>query len=73
MTIQISSNPVTICNFIVALPKPIYASSHDYGFDFDKAELAEELIAPLPANLADQSRPKVEADEFEKVLHYFLS
>jgi len=73
MTIQILTHPATICNFLVALPEPIHASSRDYGFDFDEEEIALELLAPLPASLSTQTIPEVEADEFEKVFHYFLS
>ena len=74
MTIQILTKPAMICNFLVAIPEePIYASSRDYGFDFDEEEIAHELLAPLPASLSTQTIPAVEADEFEKDFHYFLS
>ena len=73
MTIQILTRPATICNFLVALPESIHASSRDYGFDFDEEEIAHELLAPLPASLSTQTIPAVEADEFEKDFHYFLS
>ena len=80
MNTQTLTNPATIFNFFVVLPdenvlpeQPICASSRDYGFDFDEEELARELLAPLPASLSTQTIPEVEADEFEKVFHYFLS
>lgn len=73
MTIQTLTHPATICNFLVALSEPIQASSRDYGFDFDEEEIAHELLAPLPASISTQTIPAVEADEFEKDFHYFLS
>ena len=73
MTIQTLTNPATICNFLVAMPEPIRASSRDYGFDFDEEEIARELLAPLPLSLSRQRAAKMEAIEFEKVLPYFLS
>ena len=73
MNNQMLTHPATICNFRVALPEPIQASSRDYGFDFDEEEIGRELLAPLPASLSTQTIPEVDADEFEKVFHYFLS
>ncbi|MBI5354051.1 MAG: hypothetical protein HZB50_15520 [Chloroflexi bacterium] len=73
MNCQTISQPATFCTFIVAEPKPIYADSRDYGFDFDEEENARELLAPLPASLSIQSFPEVDADEFEQAFHYFLS
>lgn len=73
MKTQTLTRPVMMCNFLVALSEPIQASSRDYGFDFDEDEIARELLAPLPISLSAQSIPEVEADEFEKVFHYFLS
>ena len=74
MNTQILTNPMMTCNFIIALPEElIYASSRDYGFDFDEEEIGHELLAPLPASLSTQTIPAVEADEFEKDFHYFLS
>jgi hypothetical protein len=73
MTIQILTRPATICNFLVALSEPIQASSRDYGFDFDEEEIARELLTPLPATLSTAVASAVEADEFEKDFHCFLS
>jgi hypothetical protein len=73
MTIQILTHPATICNFLVALPEPIQASSRDYGFDFDEEEIARELVTPLPASLSTQAIPEVDADDFEQIFQYFLS
>ena len=75
MNTQTLTNAMMTGNFVVALPaeEPIYASSRDYGFDFDEEEIGRELLAPLPANLSSQAIPEVDADEFEQVLRYFLS
>jgi hypothetical protein len=73
MTNQIFSSLVTICNFFVALPEPINASSRDYGFDFDENELAEELLARLPDSPEAQPIPDMNADEFESRTLWFLS
>jgi len=73
MTIQTLTHPATICNFLVALSEPIQASSRDYGFDFDEEEIARELLTPLPATLSTPVTSAVEADEFVKDFHYFLS
>jgi hypothetical protein len=73
MNTQTLTTPMLTCNFVLALPEePICASSRDYGFDFSEAELAEALLAPLPANLADQPIAEVKADEVEQTFHYFL-
>jgi len=74
MNTQTLTTSIMTCNFILALPEePIYASSRDYGFDFDDQELAGELPNPLPASLADQPIPEMKADEFEQAFHYFFS
>jgi hypothetical protein len=68
------TTPAIFYTFLVALPEEsINASSRDYGFDFDEEELARELLAPLPAASAAPTFPAVEADEFEKAFHYFIS
>ncbi len=72
MNTQTLINPVMLYNFVVAPEEPISASSRDYGFDFDEEELANELLAPLPAALSTQSIPEVNADEFEKVFQTFF-
>ena len=75
MTIQTQTNTANLREFVLALPiaEPVQADSRDYGFDFDEAELAEELTAPLPASLSIQSILEVDANEFEKSFHFFLS
>ncbi len=74
MNAQTLTHPATICNFLVASPEePIYASSRDYGFDFDEEEIARELLAPLPASLLSQAAPDVDVDEFESRYQWFLS
>jgi hypothetical protein len=72
MITQILTKPAAPFNLFVALlpsdaslAQPIQASSHDYGFDFNEEELAEELFAPLPAGLLLQEVPDVSAQEFE--------
>lgn len=68
------TTPAIFCTFLVALPEEsINASSRDYGFDLDEEELAREMLAPLPAASAAPTIPEVEADEFEKAFHYFIS
>lgn len=80
MNAQILTPSVMTCDFAVALPEtyqplesPIYASSRDYGFDFDEEELGNELLAPLHADSASSIIHEVDADEFEQVFQYFLS
>ena len=80
MNAQTLTKPVMTCHFVVAPPEadlplecPIYASSRDYGFDFDPEELAGELLAPVPSISAAKTISEVKADEFEKVFQYFLS
>lgn len=80
MNTQALTGPVMTCNFVVALPEtekispePIYASTRDYGFDFDEEELGKELLAPLHADSASSIIHEVDADEFEQVFQYFLS
>ncbi|HSB66417.1 MAG TPA: hypothetical protein VLD65_07550 [Anaerolineales bacterium] len=63
---------VGTCQFSNSLSiQPYLATSLDYGFDFDEDELASELSAPLPASLADQPVHPLEADEFERLYHWF--
>lgn len=75
MTIQTQTASINQQAFAFALPvaESFQANSRDYGFDFDEDELGRELLAPLPFNFANQSLPEVDADEFEKTLHYFLA
>ncbi|MCK6584752.1 MAG: hypothetical protein HUU11_03205 [Anaerolineales bacterium] len=74
MITQTLTSPSMTCNFVVAPAEElVQADSRDYGFDFDEEELASELLAPLPAGLADQPIPEVGAGAFEKVFQYFLS
>lgn len=73
MNAQTLITPAKTCNFVVAVEEPIIASPRDYGFDFDEEELGNELLAPLPAGLADQPIHEVDADEFEKIFQSFLS
>ena len=73
MTTQTLTSPVMLCNFVLAPEEPIFADSRDYGFDFDEEEIGRELLTPLPACFSMQTIPEVEAGEFEKVFHYFLS
>jgi hypothetical protein len=75
MVTQTQTTPVSLCEFVFALPvaEPIQANPRDYGFDFDEDGLGRELLAPLPASLSIQPFPEVAADEFEKTFHHFLS
>ena len=80
MDTQTLTNPTLNCNSVIALQpadllqvNPIQACSRDYGFDFDEEEIGRELLAPLPASLASQEIPEMEADEFEQVFQCFLS
>jgi hypothetical protein len=68
-----------VCNFLVALPEanfpsepPIFGCSRDYGFDFDEEELAEDLLAPLPALASTQPTRLAEADESGRISHCFF-
>lgn len=69
-----------ISHFVFCLPStppthrpPIFASSLDYGFDFDEQELGRELLASQPASLDDQPHHLVEAEEFESLYRWFNS
>jgi hypothetical protein len=73
MTIQTLTRPATICNFLVALPEPIQASSRDYGFDFDEEEIGRELIAPLPTDHSTRTLCDIDPDEFESRYLWFPS
>lgn len=73
MTIQILTRPATICNFILAWPEPIQASSCDYGFDFDEEQIGRELIGALPTDHSTQRIPDIDADEFESRYLWFSS
>jgi hypothetical protein len=70
---SLMTQPTTFCVFIVAKPEPIFASSRDYGFDFDEEEIGRELLTPLSASFSTQPVPEIEADEFDQTFHYFLS
>ena len=68
------TTPAIFCTFLVApSEEPISAPSRDYGFDFDEEKLAREMLAPLPIASAAPTTPEVEANEFEKAFHYFIS
>ncbi len=78
MSIQFLNAPTVLSNFVIFNPstyptriKPILASSLDYGFDFDEEELGRELLAPLPAGLANQPNNHIDADEFESLYRWF--
>jgi len=80
MSNQILTQPVILSNFVFSLPsantaysQPFFASSLDYGFDFDEEELANGLLAPLPAGLSNQPIPHVEPEEFESLYRWFNS
>jgi len=80
MNAQTLTTPATIFNFFVVLPdedfateQPICVSSRDYGFDLDEEEVAEELLAPLPASLRVQTQTKVDPGEFETRYSWFQS
>ena len=70
MNTQTLKNSANICNFSFALlatdllpTQPDQISSHDYGFDFDEDELAEDLLASLHSG-EDQATLSLDADEF---------
>ncbi len=73
MTMQTLTTPVMLCNFVVASEEPIFANSRDYGFDFDEDELGREMLAALPFDIAVQSLPEMDADEFEERYAWFYS
>ncbi|MBI5841879.1 MAG: hypothetical protein HZB19_17460 [Chloroflexi bacterium] len=71
MNTRMLTHPAAICNFRIAVSEqPIYASSRDYGFDFNEEELAGDLLAPLPAS---EPTHEVDADEFESRYLWFVS
>ncbi len=61
----------TIFSLITALTsrytvkEPVCALSCDYGFDYNEAELATELCAPLPEPIARMGMAEVSAEEVE--------
>ena len=80
MNTQTLTNPALNCNLVIASPPtdfpsayPIQACSRDYGFNFDEEEMGRELLSPLPANLVDQTIPKIDPEEFETLYLWFLS
>ncbi len=69
---------ITRIHFSLALEpaarhEPIRASSCDYGFDFDEEDLAQALLASVPASTLDRPAPTVEADDFELLYRWFNS
>lgn len=70
---SLMTQSTTFCAFVVAKSEPIYASSRDYGFDFNEDEVGKELLAPLPLIFANHSLPEVDADEFEERYAWFVS
>ncbi len=80
MPMIIQSNLSTLRTISVSLRlsatvtcQPACITSLDYGFDFDEEELARELSTPLPEGLGDKPAPLVEAEEFERLYHWFCS
>jgi len=73
-TKNLSYQPANLSQCVFRLPladpasQPIQACSRDYGFDFDEDELGRELLAPLPASLADRGMPKIDAEDFQSLL-----
>jgi hypothetical protein len=53
--------------------QPVLATSLDYGFDFDEQELGRELLAPLPASVADLPANEISAEEFDSLYKWFIS
>lgn len=80
MKTQTLTTPMLTCNFVVVIPEAGFAagelmnaSPRDYGFDYDRGELAESLAAPIPAIPESQPTLEVDADEFETRTLWFLS
>lgn len=79
-TQTLTATPMMTCSFVVAIPEtdfpagePVYASSRDYGFDFDDTELAEELVAPLSLTTHKFTISDVDTNEVEQALRYYFS
>jgi hypothetical protein len=74
---QMSLKTSLACDlFSLALSAPCSASGitpHDFGYEMDEAEIADEMRAEPTAGLAGRSTPEVGADEFEAVYTWFLS
>ncbi len=77
MNAQTLTTSVMTCDFVVAIPQanftveePMCASSRDYGFDFDEAELAEEFSG---ACSTETTLSETETSEFERSLRYYFS
>jgi hypothetical protein len=74
MITQTLDNPSILSRLIVApapngpSEQPIFAASHDYGFDFDADELGL-----LQSNASSQPMLQVTADEFESCYYWFIS
>lgn len=80
MNAQTLTKSAMSLNFLVApseatspLESPILISSRDYGFDFDEAELARELLAPLPTLAGASISSGTQTDEFEPALQYYFA
>jgi hypothetical protein len=80
MSTQIFATPINYCSLELVLTKeypafiePITACRSDYGFDFDAAELATELISPSLSSLLDRSNITIQSDEFERLYRWFCS
>ncbi len=63
--------PISSINFIHA--NPYQANSLDYGFDFDDDQLSQELLSPLPSNFFDRPSIHIDADDFDRLYHWFVS
>jgi hypothetical protein len=80
MSTEILTRPINYCSLERLLTKenptilePIMACRGDYGFDFDAAELATELITPSLSSLLDHSNITIQADDFERLYRWFCS
>ena len=70
-------NPAMIFNTTASLTarlaeKPIQAKSPDYGFDYNEAELASELRAPLPMDMVKHEMADVSATDVENSSLYLF-
>jgi hypothetical protein len=63
-----------ILSAIEETPEPAACyTAADFGFEIDPLEMAEALIAPLPAAITPEILPEVAPEDFERSYTWMLS
>jgi hypothetical protein len=58
--------------FFISEPA-IVTTPKEMGYEIDEDELADEMLAELPAHFQDQPAPSISPDEFETAYNWFIS